>query len=128
MAFRLLADATVVAHLAFVAFVVCGGLLVARWPRLVWAHLPAAAWGAWVELAGWRCPLTPLENWLRLQAGDPAYRSSFVEHYLVPLLYPSALTRELQYGLGGLVLLINAVVYVQLLRRRGRKPVDSPAT
>jgi hypothetical protein len=117
MVLRLLADATVVLHLAFIVFVVCGGLLVARWPRVAWLHLPAAAWGAWVELAGWVCPLTPLEIWLRRRAGGPAYRSSFVEHYLLPVLYPAALSRELQWGLGALVLLVNAVVYFFVVRR-----------
>lgn len=119
MIFRILADATVILHLAFVIFVVFGGVLVARWPWVAWLHLPAAGWGAWVELANWLCPLTHLENWLRLQGGGPAYAASFVEHYLVPILYPSALSRELQWGLGGAVLLINAIVYLVVLRRRG---------
>jgi hypothetical protein len=118
MAFRILADATVIVHLAFVAFVVGGGLLVARWPRVVWLHLPAVAWGAWIEFAGWLCPLTPLENWLRRQAGREVYTSSFVEHYVLPVLYPSELSREMQWALGGLVLLMNAIVYVWLFRRR----------
>jgi hypothetical protein len=102
--FRLLADATVVLHLAFVVFVLLGGVLLVRRPRLAWAHVPAAIWGAWIEFAGWVCPLTPLENWLRQQGGGPAYTASFVEHYLVPVLYPSALSRELQWALGGVVL------------------------
>ena len=118
MAFRILADATVVLHLAFVLFVVLGGLLVARWPRVAWVHLPAAGWGAWVEFAGWVCPLTPLENWLRGQGGESAYTASFIEHYLVPILYPSSLSREVQWALGGLVLVVNAAVYLFVLRRR----------
>jgi hypothetical protein len=85
-----------------------------RWPRLAWVHLPAAAWGAWVEFAGWVCPLTPLENWLRQPGGGPVYTSSFIERYLVPALYPPALSRELQWVLGGLVVLINAALYVVL--------------
>ncbi len=117
MAFRLLADATVVLHVVFVVFVVLGGLLVARWPRVAWVHLPAAAWGAWVELAGWVCPLTPLENWLRAEGGRAAYTSSFTEHYVLPMLYPASVSRELQWVLGGLVLLVNAVVYVVVFRR-----------
>ena len=120
MGFRLLADATVVLHLAFVVFVVLGGLFVLRWPAAAWVHLPAAAWGAWVEFAGWVCPLTPLENWLRTRGGGPAYTSSFIDHYLLPLLYPSCLSRELQYALGTVVLLVNAVVYTALVRRRAR--------
>ena len=120
MAFRILADLTVVVHLGFVLFVVLGGVLVARWPRIAWVHLPAAAWGAWVEFAGWLCPLTPLENWFRQQGGGAAYSVSFIEHYLVPILYPSWLSRELQWGLGGLVLLVNLTVYLLVFHRRPR--------
>ena len=120
MAFRILADVTVVVHLGFVLFAVLGGVLVARWPRIAWVHLPAAAWGAWVEFAGWLCPLTPLENWFRLQGGEAVYSVSFIERYLVPILYPSSLSRELQWGLGGLVLLINLTVYVLVFHRRAR--------
>ena len=120
MAFRVLADLTVLVHLAFLVFVVLGGLLVVRWPPVAWVHLPAAAWGAWVEFAGWVCPLTPLENWLRMQGGDPAYASSFIEHYLIPLLYPASLPRELQYALGAVVLVVNAVIYAAVLRSRAR--------
>ena len=120
MAFRLLADATVVVHLAFVVFVLFGGLLVVRQPRVAWLHVPAVAWGAWIEFAGWLCPLTPLENWLRTQSGAAAYDSSFVEHYLLPLLYPASLSRELQWTLGSIVLLVNAVLYLVVLRRHWR--------
>jgi hypothetical protein len=120
MVFRALADLTVVCHAAFVAFVVVGGVLAARWPRIAWVHLPALAWGAWVEFAGWVCPLTPLENALRTRGGEAAYAASFVEHYVIPLLYPEFLSRELQYVLGALVLVVNAVVYafVVVYRRR----------
>ena len=122
MGFRALADATVVLHLGFVLFVVFGGLIVARWRRVAWVHLPAAAWAAWIEFAGWICPLTPLENWLREQGGGIAYTSSFIEHYLLPILYPESLSRELQWALGSTVLLINAVVYVVVLQRGVRRP------
>ena len=118
MAFRLLADVTVVVHLVFVVFVLFGGLLVVRRPRVAWLHVPAVAWGAWIEFAGWLCPLTPLENWLRTQSGAPAYSSSFVEHYLLPILYPASLSRELQWVLGSIVLLVNGVLYLVVLRRR----------
>ena len=120
MAYRFLADATVILHLGFVLFVVLGGVLAVRWPRVAWIHLPAASWGAWVEFAGWLCPLTPLENWFRKQGGGPTYAASFIEHYLVPILYPSSLSRELQWGLGGLVLLVNAAVYLLVFCRRAR--------
>ncbi len=121
MIFRLLADATVVVHLAFVVFVVAGGLLVLRWPRVAWAHLPAAAWGAWVEFAGWICPLTPLENWLRVRGGQSVYAVSFVDQYVMPVLYPPALTREIQWALGSFVLAVNLCLYLVVWRRRTRQ-------
>jgi hypothetical protein len=119
--YRALADLTVVAHVIFVLFVLFGGLLVIWRAAWVWIHVPAAIWGVWVELAGWVCPLTPLENWLRERGGEAVYASSFVERYLMPTLYPSSLTRETQWLLGGLVLLINAVVYAIVFRRHGRR-------
>ena len=119
MWFRFLADLTVIVHLAFVLFVVFGGLLVLRWRRVAWLHLPAAVWGAWIEFAGWLCPLTPLENWLRERGGRAAYTSSFVERYIIPTLYPDSLSREVQWVLGGLVLIVNGLVYLVVLRRRG---------
>lgn len=127
MTFRILADATVVLHLSFVLFVVLGGVLVARWPRVACAHLPAAAWGAWTEFAGWVCPLTPFENWLRQRGGGPVYTATFIEHYLVPVLYPSALSRECQVVLGGIVILVNTAVYLVVLRGRVRRQSYPPA-
>ena len=121
MTFRILADATVVLHLAFVLFVVLGGLIVAKWRWVAWVHLPAAAWAAWVEFAGLVCPLTPLENGLREQGGDTVYSSGFIEHYLLPVLYPASLSRELQWALGGVVLLINAGVYLVVFHRSVRQ-------
>ena len=119
-AYRWAADLTVAVHLVFVLFVVVGGLLV-LWRRwIVWLHLPAVAWGAWIEFAGWICPLTPLENWLREQSGGDVYASTFTERYLGALLYPPLLTRELQWVLGGLVLMINVVVYAVILRTAAR--------
>jgi hypothetical protein len=104
-----------------VGFVVLGGLLALRWPRAAWVHLPAAVWGVWVEFTGRMCPLTPLEGWLRRQGGGTGYSASFVEHYVLPVLYPAALTRELQWALGGIVIAVNAAVYaVVLLARRSR--------
>ena len=118
---RLLADAVVLVHVAFVLFAVAGGLLVLRWPRVAWVHLPAAFWAAWVELAGWICPLTPLENWLRSRGGGAAYDTGFIEHYVLPALYPASLSRPVQWVLGGLVLLLNAVVYSLVARHRIRR-------
>ena len=120
MLYQLLADIVVVLHLAFVGFVVLGGLLALRWRRAAWVHLPAAVWGAWVEFAGRVCPLTPLENWLRRQGGRPGYSASFVEHYVIPILYPAALTRELQWVLGGAVITVNTAVYAVILLRARR--------
>ena len=117
MAYRLAADALVIVHAAFVLFVVAGGLLALRWRRILWVHAPAALWGVWIELAGWICPLTPLENWLRQQDGEAGYSGSFIEHYLLPVLYPSALTRGTQILLGGLALAVNLFVYWWVLSR-----------
>jgi hypothetical protein len=113
-----LADLVVVVHLAFVAFVVFGGLLVLRRPRLAWLHLPAAVWGVMIEFAGWMCPLTPLENAFRERGGEAGYSGGFVEHYLLPVLYPSGLTRGVQLMLGSLVLALNLAVYGAILARR----------
>jgi hypothetical protein len=119
--FRVLADAVVVLHLGFVAFVVLGGLLVLRWPRLAWLHLPCAAWGALIEFADWVCPLTPLENRLRALGGEAGYSGGFVEEYLLGVLYPSGLTRGVQIALGVGVLAINLAVYGVLIRRLRRR-------
>jgi Protein of Unknown function (DUF2784) len=119
--YRLAADAVLLLHLAFVAFVVLGGFLVLRWRKLAWAHLPAVAWGVLVEFSGWICPLTPLEIVLRQAAGDAAYAGDFVEHYIVALLYPESLTRDAQVTLGVAVVLLNAVIYGAVLRQFRRQ-------
>lgn len=121
MLYRLLADAVVVLHFAFVVFVVLGGLLALRWPAVAWVHVPAAIWGAVVEFAGWICPLTPLEGWLRDRAGQAAYGTGFVEHYVVPLLYPAALTPSLQWMLGSLVVAVNLAIYAVVWHRRRKR-------
>jgi len=121
MGSRVLADLVVVLHLAFVAFVVLGGLLVLRWPRLAWLHVPAAVWGTLIEFAGWVCPLTPLENRLRYLGGEAGYEGGFVERYLLGVLYPEGLTPEAQLALGMLVLVVNGAVYARLWRRRWRR-------
>src|SRR5438552_4436510 len=106
MLYRLSADLVLVLHFGFVAFVVLGGVLVLRWPRLRWAHLPAVAWGALIEFAGWVCPLTPLEVLLRRRGGEAGYSGDFIDHYLTATLYPAGLTRRLQVALGTMVLLL----------------------
>jgi hypothetical protein len=103
-----------------VLFVVLGGLLVLRWPRVAYLHIPAAIWGAAIEFAGWICPLTPLENWLRRQAGSAGYSGSFIEHYILPILYPSTLSRDIQLLLGFLVIAVNFTIYYFVLRTRNR--------
>lgn len=118
MIYKLLADFVFLAHLGFVLFVVLGGIAVWRAPKLAWLHLPAVAWGALIEFAGWICPLTPWEQQLRRLAGERGYSSGFLEHYLLPILYPEGLTRDTQVVLGALVLLINAAAYALILRRR----------
>ena len=113
------ADLVVAVHFLFVVFVVLGGLLALRWPKVAYLHLPAAVWGAAIEFAGWICPLTPLEKWLRRQGGSTGYSGDFVEHYILPVLYPSALTREIQLLLGCIVIAINLAIYGYVLRRKG---------
>ncbi len=115
---HLFADVVLVVHVAFVVFVAAGGLAVRRWPRVAWVHVPAAAWGAAVEFAGWVCPLTPLENALRARAGAAPYESDFVARYLLPLLYPDGLSRPAQIALGLVVVALNLVLYGSLLRQR----------
>lgn len=125
MPYRLLADAVLVLHLAFVAFVVAGGLAVLCLPRIAWLHLPALAWGAWVVLAGEVCPLTPLENALRQAAGGGVYQDSFIEHYLIAIIYPPAVQgpigRGVQVGLGVALVAFNALVYGVVWRRWRRR-------
>ena len=117
MIFRVAADAIVVLHALFVGFVVCGGFLAWRWPGVMWAHVPAAVWGVAIEFGGWVCPLTPLENAWRARAGLAGYRGTFVDHYILPLLYPAGLTAHLQLLLGSAALLINVIAYSVLLKR-----------
>jgi len=123
MTARLLADVVVAAHFAFVAFVVAGGLLVFDDRRWATIHLPAVAWGAWTEFTGTLCPLTPLEDSLRREAGDAGYGGGFIEHYLIPMIYPEALTARVQVLLGVVVITLNAAVYALAWRkwRRDRR-------
>jgi Protein of Unknown function (DUF2784) len=115
--YRILADAVLVLHFAFIAFALLGGLLVARWPRLAWVHLPAAAWAAGIAFFGGICPLTPLENRLREAGGETGLEGGFIEHQLEALIYPGWLTREIQVALGAVVLAINLLAYARLLRK-----------
>ena len=117
---RWLADAILIVHCAFVAFVVFGALLVRRWPAVIWLQLPALIWGVAAEFLGFICPLTPLESLLRQRGGASGYSGGCIDHYLVPLLYPAALTRVGQIWLGSIAVLWNAAIYATLLWRRHR--------
>ncbi len=121
MGYRLAADALVALHLGFVLFVVLGGFLTWRWPRLALVHAPAAVWGTMIEFAGWICPLTPLENALRRQAGQAGYEGGFIEHYVIPVLYPPGLTPATQIALGVLVVALNVVAYGGYFYRRRKR-------
>ena len=114
------ADVIVLVHLAFILFVAAGGLLVLRWPKLAWMHVPAVVWGALIELVGWICPLTPLENRLRGAAGEAAFDGGFIDRYIMPIIYPAGLTRGMQLTIGTVVIVVNLVVYGSLVLRRKR--------
>jgi len=116
--YGVLADLVLLSHLGFVVFVTAGALLVLRWPRVAWVHLPCAAWGAFVEFAGWICPLTPLENRLRRIAGEAGYAGGFIEHYVLPALYTGELTRGAQVTLGVMVIVVNVAMYAWVWHRR----------
>jgi hypothetical protein len=116
--YRGFADAVLLLHLGFVLFVVLGGLLVLRWPRVAWLHLPAATWGVLVEYTGWICPLTPLENSFRTLGGQTTYSGSFIQHYIQPVLYPAGLTRATQVVLGSLLLILNLAAYGVVISRK----------
>ena len=111
------ADVVVVLHMAFVLFVVIGGAIGIWRPQILWFHLPALLWGVWVECTGWICPLTPLENVLRQRGGGAEYSGSFIEHLILPVLYPEGLTPAIQLVLGGGVLLVNGIVYWAIIHR-----------
>ena len=119
--YQLLADSILVLHFLFIAFVLGGGLLALRWPRVLWLHVPAVAWAVVVEMMGWICPLTPLENQLRTLAGGGAYAGSFIERYCLPLIYPAGLTVQMQWLIAGVVLVVNGVIYAGLLRKQRRR-------
>jgi len=125
---RTLADAVVVFHVLFIAFAVCGGVLLLRWRWLVWLPLPAVAWATLVEVMSWPCPLTPLENFFRRRGGDAGYPGGFVEHYIMPVLYPDGLTDRIQLVIGCFVFTVNVLAYAIVIARwrRQRGPVAQP--
>jgi uncharacterized protein DUF2784 len=129
MIYLALADLVVVLHMAFVLFAALGGFLAFKWRRVAWLHIPAALWAALIEFAGWECPLTPLENWLRRLGGEAGYQTSFIERYLLPVIYPAGFTRSLHTALGFLVLGVNLAIYWMIWRRqapsRGRRRINN---
>jgi hypothetical protein len=116
MIYNFLADMVVFVHLLFILFVILGGLLVLKWKWVAYLHIPSAIWGVIIEFVGWICPLTPLENRLRHLGGESGYSGDFVEQYIIPLVYPSGLTREIQIMLGIAVIVINMAVYFVVIR------------
>lgn len=121
MFYLLLADFVVLIHLSFVAFVTAGGLLALKWKRFAYIHIPAVGWGVLVEIMGWVCPLTPVEIWLRENAGAKGYSTGFIEHYILPILYPAQLTPTVQWVLGILLLSVNVGIYSRIVWRVMRK-------
>ena len=120
--YNILAEVTIVLHFLFIVFVVCGGLLVIRWPQVAFVHLPSAVWGAAVEIFGWICPLTPLENHFSQLAGDSPYNGDFITRYLLAVIYPENLTAATQQLFGGLVIIVNIIFYAINIRKyRARK-------
>jgi hypothetical protein len=128
-AYRAIADLVVILHMAFVLFAALGGFLAFKWPRVAWFHIPAALWAAIIEIAGWECPLTPLENWLRHMSGEAGYQNSFIERYLLPVIYPGSVTRSLHIALGMLVMGVNLAIYWMVWSRtsRNRRLIDRSA-
>ncbi len=121
MSYSFLADLVVISHFAFILFVVFGGLFVFKWPRVGYLHIPAVVWGGLIEIQGWLCPLTPIENRLRQAAGVTAYKDGFIEHYLIPVIYPTELTQEDQFFLGLSVFILNGIIYIWVLLRMLQK-------
>ena len=117
MLYRVAADVLVLVHLAFIIYVVAGGFAVFKWPWMAWLHLPAATWGALIEFRGWVCPLTPWENRLRQLAGQEGYSEGFIEHYILQIVYPPGMTRDMQTTLGIIVVVINVLIYAVLIYR-----------
>jgi len=116
--YALLADLVLLGHFAFLLFVVLGGILVLRHPRVAWLHVPLALWGVYVEFSGAICPLTPLENHFRARAGEAGYTGGFIDHYITALMYPAGLTRGMQIALGTAVLALNVWLYARLVASR----------
>ena len=120
MWYLIAADLVLVVHLLFIGFVVGGSFLAWRWPWLIWVQLPAMVYGALVELVGFSCPLTAVQNYLLHRGGQAGYRGGFISHYLIQVIYPPGLTRGIQLGLGLFVVVIAVIGYGGYLRRHGQ--------
>lgn len=118
MFYSVLADVVVLLHFGFILFATFGALLIVRWPRLIWLHLPAVVWALTIEVYGGVCPLTPLENWLNQIGGDDGYNESFIQHYLVAVIYPDHMTKTTAYLLATVLVFINIAIYSWLIKRR----------
>ncbi|MFP3874390.1 MAG: DUF2784 domain-containing protein [Thiohalophilus sp.] len=121
MLYLLLAELTVLAHFLFVVFVTVGGLAVLRWPKLAWLHLPALLWGIYIQFSGGYCPLTPLEKTFRQLAGMNTYEGGFINHYLIPIIYPPGLTYEMQIMIGIVLIVFNVLIYSLVVYRQRRR-------
>jgi hypothetical protein len=121
MPFGILADIVVLIHLGFIVFAVLGGVLIFWWRWIFWLHLPAFLWAVWIECIGGICPLTYLENWLRIVGGQGGYERDFIATYIIPILYPADLTRRMQLILAILVFVINIAVYAAIFFNYRRK-------
>jgi len=117
MLYALGADILLIIHLGFIVFVVLGGFLLLKWHWLIFVHFPAVLWGVMLEFQGWICPLTPLEQTLRQIGGQQGYTGGFIQHYLLPLIYPPALEGDIQFILGMLLILINVIIYLWVILR-----------
>ena len=120
MLFQLAADFIIILHFIFIVFVLVGGILVLKWRWLIWLHIPAVIWGVLISFMGWICPLTPLENMLRQAGGGEVYITGFVEHYIVPLIYPSGFNHEMFGAMGIFVIVVNVIVYT-IFFKNGKK-------
>ncbi len=121
MVYSILADLALIVHFIFIVFVLLGALLVFKWKHIAWFHIPASLWAALIEFFSWICPLSPLEQWLRTKSGGASYQAGFIEHYLLPLIYPGMLTRRIQIVLGLFVLCLNLIIYAWLITRLVKK-------
>ena len=121
MLYRLLADIVVILHLAFIVFAVSGGILIVWWRRVAWIHIPAVLWSAWIELSGGICPLTYLENWLLGKAGLGGYHGDFIADYILPVVYPTNLTRNIQIAMAAIIITVNLLIYGFILMKKRTK-------